>query len=77
MEDSLPNTAPVLYVPAVLRVEMRVCLRAVALSQPAKYFSPKEYFSVVKYFSSMKYFSVVKYFSPIKYFSVVINIFQQ
>ena len=38
MEDSLAHTAPVLHVPAVLGVELRVCLGAVALSQPRKYF---------------------------------------
>ena len=34
MEDSLPHAAPVLYVPAVLSVEVGVGLRGVALSQP-------------------------------------------
>ena len=33
MEDSLPHAAPVLHVPAVLGVELRVSLRAVALGQ--------------------------------------------
>ena len=33
MEDSLPHTAPVLHVPTVLCVELRVSLRTVALGQ--------------------------------------------
>ena len=36
MEDSLPHAASVLYVPAVLGVEVRVGLRGVALRQSSQ-----------------------------------------
>ena len=42
MEDSLPHTAPVLHIPAVLSVEVRVSLWTVALSQLSQDLGPGE-----------------------------------
>ena len=42
MEDSLPHTAPVLHVPAVLSVEVRVSLWTVTFSQLSQDLGPGE-----------------------------------